>query len=132
MKEVIKFNTGEAKFSYQYGLGLIKLSGEIDFAAYHLLKNYINFFLKIKWCPIIFDLSNVVFMDNTGGIRLLVYTGKRLGFHRIALVNPNSNIERLLKLSRLTEYVFLCEDINRARNALSAGAITTKAHQKSA
>jgi len=132
MKEVIKFNTGEAKFSYQAGLGLISLSGEIDFASYNKLENYISYFLKSNSCPVIFDLNDVSFMDNTGGIRLLVQTGRQLGFQKVAIVNADNNIERLLRLSRLAERIILYKDMGRARDALSIFTSPKKTYRKSA
>lgn len=132
MKAEIKFNMGEAKFSYRYGLGLIRLSGEIDFASYQKLENYINYWLKTNRCPVIFDLTNVIFMDNTGGIRLLIQTGQKLGFQKVAIVNANNNIERLLRLSRLTERIGLYKDFNQARDALAVFALANEAHKKSA
>ena len=120
MKDVIKLNTGEVCIIYQSGLGLVKINGEIDLSSYRILYNYISYFIKSRHCPIIFDLQEMTFMDNAGGIRLLLDIAKILGFRRIAVVNAAPNIKRLLETAKLNEYIFIGDDIEEAGKVITA------------
>lgn len=110
--------SSEVKYVFKAGIGLISLEGEIDYAIYPELNKFLSAIFDAKDCPLIIDLSRVTFIDNTGGLRAIRETAGRIGLDRVAIVNANDNIKRLLVKADMSEFAQFT-NVAKASAALS-------------
>jgi anti-anti-sigma factor len=72
---------------------------------------------------VVFDVQNVQYMDSTCVGVFVELLGKlQEAGGRIALVNADSNVEYLFKLTRLDRLFPICRDVMKAIDAVERGA----------
>ena len=84
---------------------IVNLSGEIDeYAAGYLRPNLDKLFSEQDMAKVIFDLSQVTFMDSTG-IGLMIGRYKQLKNRGIPvfILNPSSTADKIFTMARLYE-----------------------------
>ena len=84
---------------------IVNLSGEIDeYAAGYLRPNLDKLFSEQDMAKVIFDLSQVTFMDSTG-IGLMIGRYKQLKSRGIPvfILNPSSTADKIFTMARLYE-----------------------------
>jgi anti-sigma B factor antagonist len=105
------------------GYDLLAVEGELDIATAPRMLAALNEALADMACPVIVDLSRVVFMDSTG-LALLMNAGRRVrrrgqGF---AIVCPGGPIARVFEIADMVESLRVCPDRESARRAAAEPA----------
>lgn len=83
----------------------ILLSGELDeHTAIYTRQTLDNLIEKVNFSQVIFDLTELTFMDSTG-IGVLIGRYKKLKSKKIPIYicNPNSQVEKIFQISGLYE-----------------------------
>ncbi len=95
------------KYTYDEGSLNINLDEELDMNSCKMLRTVIDgYIMKYQPKEFIIDLSNVKFMDSSG-IGLLVgrYNLVKLINSKMTILNPTSNIKRVLELSNIAQNI---------------------------
>ncbi len=100
------------------GYEVLAVAGELDIATAPRMLSALNEALADVDCPLIVDLSRVVFMDSTG-LALLMNARRRVrrrgqGF---AIVCPGGPISRVFEIADMVESLRVCPDRESARKA---------------
>jgi anti-sigma B factor antagonist len=78
---------------------LIKLSGELDMASAETLRETIDSILEEHPQRIVFELSQLTFMDSSG-IAILILASNRV--EGVELLNPRTIVRRVIEVAGLT------------------------------
>ena len=78
----------------------LKLSGELDLAAAHRLKEALEFDVPREG-ELTLDLSELEFVDSSGLGTILAHARERNGNGRLVLANATKPVERVFELVRL-------------------------------
>ena len=100
------------------GCDVLTVEGELDIATAPRMLSALNEALAEMACPVIVDLTDVVFMDSTG-LALLMNARRRVrrrgqGF---AIVCPGGPIARVFEIADMVESLQVCPDRESARLA---------------
>lgn len=80
---------------------VIKLKGPIDINTSHLLKKHFNDIIKMKK-DLIFDLSEVEYVDSSGVATFIFFTKELSGRKKnVYLKNANESIKNIFKFFKL-------------------------------
>ena len=85
----------------------VDLDEEIDMKTCKMLRDVIDGYI-IKYQPkeFVMDLTNVKFMDSSGiGLILGRYNLVKLFDSSMVIVNPSTNIKRIIELSNVNRYI---------------------------
>lgn len=102
---------------------IIAINGEIDHHSAEEIKSVTEHNLKERNSKnIIFDFTNVTFMDSAG-IGMLIGRYKTLSYigGKICLCNPSGNIKKLINLSGINKIINIFDTKEAALNALKGG-----------
>ena len=84
--------------------------GEVDISTAPQLREYLDGAYKEKKADILLHLDDLNYMDSTGlGVIIGAFGRMQETENRITLVNPKSNIKKLLSITSLDR--ILCSDI---------------------
>lgn len=97
---------------------VLLLSGELDISTATRLEDDLRRVEADKPVLIVLDLSRLVFMDSTG-LRMLISADARAreAGRRLAIVQGNEMVQRVLRLTRLDERLDIVEDAAAVTNA---------------
>lgn len=104
------------KFSKKEDSLIAKIEGELDHHVSENIKNAINEEYVKKSCRnLIFDLKNVNFMDSSGiGVIIGRYKKVKENNGKVAIVNANKQLHKLIEVSGLLRIVKCYNDIEEA------------------
>lgn len=95
---------------------IIKISGEIDHHCIEDIREYIDSqFRQTRCINMIFDFSNVSFMDSSG-IGMLIGRYKNAGMlgGKIIVCSINDTLERIFKISGLCKIITIKKDMEES------------------
>jgi anti-anti-sigma factor len=83
---------------------LVKLSGELDMASAETLRETVDSILGEHPQRIVFELSQLTFMDSSG-IAILILASNNV--ERVELLNPQTIVRRVIEVAGLTGILWL-------------------------
>ena len=99
---------------------MINFTGQLDAYSEKQFTTYINGVLASNQLSVVFDLSNIDFIDSCG-LGAMVQAAKTCNQSKRAFnVVGNPRVVQTIKLVRLEEYLHLVPDLNTAIGKLSA------------
>lgn len=108
------------------GLRLIKLAGRMDVEGTEKIDLRFTSLSASKQSWIIVDLSEVNFISSLGlGTLVRSAAAQVLRKGKLVVLSPQSNVERVLKTTRISEIVAIYHDLADARRAVSSAAKAT-------
>lgn len=97
-------------------LMIVELEGEIDFSNSIEIKRNIRGELLGKQKNLILDISNVEFMDSSGvGVFISLLKTVNLKKGKMAIVNPNEEVEFVLRMTKVEEIIPIYKSIFQAK-----------------
>jgi N-acetylglucosaminyldiphosphoundecaprenol N-acetyl-beta-D-mannosaminyltransferase len=97
---------------------LLEIPSRLDFEAVHRDKELLERAVEGDK-PCLVDLSRVEFIDSTGiGFLIRMQKKARLHGQQFLLINPTINVQRALKMMRLSEFFTVVSSLDEARRLL--------------
>ena len=107
-------------FNQQNGCLVINFTGQLDAYSEKQFTTFINDVLNSNQISVVFDLSNIDFIDSSG-LGAMVQAAKKCTQSKIEFcVVGNPRVVQTIKLVRLEEFLHLVSDLNTAISNLSA------------
>jgi len=105
----------QIEVKYQDNIPIIAASGECDLITSRKLKETIDNLIATGHCKIIFDFTNMTYIDSSG-FRTLLDAKKKTSLKGgdIVLVSPSSPVERVYKLLHLDELIVRTDEVESA------------------
>ncbi len=102
---------------------IVKITGEIDHYSANDIKNKTDKeYKRLNSKNILFDLSNVTFMDSSGiGVIMGRYKNAVANGGKVAAVSINENIKKIFELSGLFKIIKYYENPEKALKEFSFG-----------
>lgn len=98
-----------------------RVIGEIKIQNAHLFKTETNFFLESSKQFLIIDLGNVKYVDSSGfGILLSLNKKCRGGNRRFFLINLETPIDRILRVTKLDQIFTICANLEEALKTIKS------------
>ncbi len=96
-------------YSYDQGNLIITLNEELDMNSCKYLRTIIDgYIMRYQPKDFVLDLSSVKFMDSSGiGLIMGRYNLLRLIDSNMTIINPTSNIKRILELSNVSKDIVM-------------------------